>query len=775
MENPVRLNILTFNWHEAYICTLAKTGHYFDIVERFKGGSREWFYQTRPLPVCGSIVNEKTAHVRLKAGLYNAIVCHNFKDLIEVIDYDVPKILVFHNKLTTELALDGNRHTKEEYLKEAYKVFARASNLQFVFISQSKKDDWGLDGEVITPGIDTSEYCGYTGNELKALRIGNFMKKRDIMLGFSNQEKILKDIPNTMLGINEQSHNSRFTKSWDDLKEQLRSHRVYLNTTVEGYEDGYNLACLEAMATGMPVVSTYNSTSPIDDGINGYISEDIDYLSDRIISLFEDHKRAVELGMAARKTVEEKFNITDFIRKWNSLFCLLTRHDFKNRRTLRSLKSSKKNILLAYVSYPVTTARYMEDSFRKRHNVTTCGPAIDRHIIKLWKLENMKEEVRPHDIPCETDVDIKEIADKLPDSQYPDMFLWIESVYGYFPKGVSKVPFPTACYMIDSHLSLGWHIEWATQFDIVFTAQREYVSNFKNAGCKNVIWLPLACDPSIHKKYEVDKEYDICFVGSITQEHKRRKRLLDTLSKRFNVRIERSFLEEMSIAFSKAKIVFNEAVRNDLNMRVFEALAAGSMLFTDEAKGSGLTEIFRDREHLAVYNEQNLIALADYYLNHDEEREEIARAGREEVLQKHSYDHRVELLIDHVFNMSKIADGSDAYIDDNLSEEGIALQSCSDRENALSKFCEALDINIENKKAMIHFIEVADELKKYDISERYIARFLELHPANVEMLISLSTILLKQGKTEESKRELEKALMFDPENKEAMEILKKVS
>jgi hypothetical protein len=32
------LRILTFNWHEAYLCLLAKTGHHFTVVDKTKGG-----------------------------------------------------------------------------------------------------------------------------------------------------------------------------------------------------------------------------------------------------------------------------------------------------------------------------------------------------------------------------------------------------------------------------------------------------------------------------------------------------------------------------------------------------------------------------------------------------------------------------------------------------------------------------------------------------------------------------------------------------------------
>ena len=690
------MRILTFNWHEAYICSLAKTGHRFEILERFKGGSKIWFYNTRPIPQNAVIVKERDAFDRLSSGYYDIVLCHNMKDLGEIKDYPLPKILIFHNKLTTELALGGNKYSREEYLKSVKEFIKDIKDLYLVFISKIKMDDWGLacsersesNGDIITPGIDLAEYHGYHGSEPKVLRVGNFMKRRDIMLGYSIQEKILKSdyhpfpllhkeggapiqrmgrgrssvIPSTLLGINEPSDGGRFTESWDDLKECYRSHRVYLNTTVDGFEDGYNLSSLEAMATGMPVVSIANKTSPVIDNYNGYISEDTEYLSEKIRYLLTSSDEAIRLGANARKTIERDFNINDFVKKWNKIFERLKAQSSK-LKVLHNQKSSDlnlqssifnpKNILLAYVSYPVTTARYMEGSLNKFHNVVTCGPSIGEDIVRLWNLENMKEEVKSHDISCSNNVSTDEILKRLPHGFMPDLFLWIESVYGYFPQGIQKLPFPTACYMIDSHLNLSWHLDWAKQFDFVFVAQKKYIPDFKNAGCRNVYWLPLGCTPGIHKKFDVEKIYDIGFVGSITKNHVRRKMLLDKLSRYFNVHIERSFLEDMALTFSRSKIIFNEAIKDDLNMRVFEALSTGSLLFTDNAKESGLTDFFNDREHLVIYNDDNIIELADYYLIHPKEREAIAERGREEVLKSHTYDHRVREMVDTIFRSQK--------------------------------------------------------------------------------------------------------------------------
>ncbi len=162
------MRILTFNWHEAYICLLAKTGHPIDIVERFKGGSRVWFYETRPLPSNARVVREATARQGLRDGQYDAAICHNVKDLVWVQEWPVRKILVFHNKLSTEIALGHHSVDLEAYRDEVAQLIEATNDLELVFISASKREDWGFEGKVITPGIDLDEYGDYDGHDPRA-------------------------------------------------------------------------------------------------------------------------------------------------------------------------------------------------------------------------------------------------------------------------------------------------------------------------------------------------------------------------------------------------------------------------------------------------------------------------------------------------------------------------------------------------------------------------------------------------------------------------------
>jgi spore maturation protein CgeB len=78
-------------------------------------------------------------------------------------------------------------------------------------------------------------------------------------------------------------------------------------------------------------------------------------------------------------------------------------------------------------------------------------------------------------------------------------------------------------------------------------------------------------------------------------------------------------------------------------MRVFEAMSCGRLLLTDRA--NGILDIFSDKKHLIVYNENNLEELILYYLDNSEEREKIAKSGYNEVVEKHTYEKRLEKIL----------------------------------------------------------------------------------------------------------------------------------
>jgi FkbM family methyltransferase len=204
---------------------------------------------------------------------------------------------------------------------------------------------------------------------------------------------------------------------------------------------------------------------------------------------------------------------------------------------------------------------------------------------------------------------------------------------------------PRAWWAIDTHLDPEWCLERAAGFDFVFAAQRDGAEQLQQAGVARACWLPLACDPEVHRQHEIDKKWDVCFVGNVFPGE--RADLLELLRRHIPKHfIGQCFFEEMARTYSASRLVFNRSIRNDINMRVFEALACGSLLLTNDLKDNGQEDLFRDGEHLATYrNAEELLDKVRYYLSHEGEREKVAAAGRAEVLARDTYRHRMQLLL----------------------------------------------------------------------------------------------------------------------------------
>lgn len=207
---------------------------------------------------------------------------------------------------------------------------------------------------------------------------------------------------------------------------------------------------------------------------------------------------------------------------------------------------------------------------------------------------------------------------------------------------------PSVLWIIDTHLDFDWCLTRARDFDFVFAAQRDGAALLRKHGIASAIWLPLACDPDIHRKHVIAKRYDVCFIGNVFPGE--RADLLRRIQGRFwNTFVAQLYFEEMAKAYSASRIVFNRSILNDVNMRVLEALACGSLLITNDLRENGQEELLRDGVHLATYGDaEDLLDKIAWYLAHEEARERIAAAGRAEVLARHTYRHRMERLLDTV-------------------------------------------------------------------------------------------------------------------------------
>lgn len=207
---------------------------------------------------------------------------------------------------------------------------------------------------------------------------------------------------------------------------------------------------------------------------------------------------------------------------------------------------------------------------------------------------------------------------------------------------------PRACWAIDTHMDFKWNLRRAREFDFVFAAQRDGSEQLRAAGIDGCQWLPLACDPQVHRLHDVENLYDVSFVGNLVQGE--RTQLVRIIQRYFPRHfVGRAYFDDMARVYSQSHVVFNRSIKNDINMRVFEALGCGRLLLSNDLADNGQEELVRDGVHLATYRDtEELLDKLRYYLQRPAVRQRIAEAGRQEAYEKHTYRQRMQTILETV-------------------------------------------------------------------------------------------------------------------------------
>jgi glycosyltransferase involved in cell wall biosynthesis len=276
------------------------------------------------------------------------------------------------------------------------------------------------------------------------------------------------------------------------------------------------------------------------------------------------------------------------------------------------------DLMVAYQYSPYTTANYLVAAFeRLGHRVYCIGPG-------------------------------QECAE--PPDWHTDAYIWVEAGGGAprWVEGFRTLDVPCAAWFIDAHSQIRWHRTLAHTFDYAFVAQKAYVDKFD----REVVWLPVACDPDVHTPPEgIEPECDVVFVGHLYGSHpwyQRRRDLLEELGKRYDLAVyEGAYGQDMAAAHARGRVVFNVSTAGDLNMRVFEGLCSGRPLVTDAVPGAGLSDLFTSGLQLFAYRDDaEAFGQIDRLLSYPSMARLMGESGRKAVLAGHTYEHRAKRMLE---------------------------------------------------------------------------------------------------------------------------------
>lgn len=211
-------------------------------------------------------------------------------------------------------------------------------------------------------------------------------------------------------------------------------------------------------------------------------------------------------------------------------------------------------------------------------------------------------------------------------------------------------------YFIENELPL---------YDQIFSFSERTTRFFREALSLNAQYLPFGA--VVVPELQIEKDRDVLFVGSADL---RRFFLLENISEYLSIRGSRwsrnyalmsSTLrqcvddrpvwgEELQRLLQSSRIVLN-ITRSDfygaetgVNLRIFEAIAAGCFLLTDYC--DEIASLFTPGEEIEVFRSgAELKDKVRYYLANPKERERIARNGRARLLEQHTWANRVQCLL----------------------------------------------------------------------------------------------------------------------------------
>jgi spore maturation protein CgeB len=203
-------------------------------------------------------------------------------------------------------------------------------------------------------------------------------------------------------------------------------------------------------------------------------------------------------------------------------------------------------------------------------------------------------------------------------------------------------------------------------YDEIFSFSKITTRFFKDTRKLNASFLPFGAKPLALPEHS-NQDVDVLFIGSgdlrrifiletirshVTVYGDRWSRNYPLMSDELKARvIDRSIWgEQLHQLLFSSKIVLNitrshfYGAETGINLRIFEALAAGAFLLTDYC--DEVAELFEIGEEIEVFRSSaELVEKIEYYLANPEKRLEIARRGHQKFLKLYTWDSNANFLV----------------------------------------------------------------------------------------------------------------------------------
>jgi hypothetical protein len=184
----------------------------------------------------------------------------------------------------------------------------------------------------------------------------------------------------------------------------------------------------------------------------------------------------------------------------------------------------------------------------------------------------------------------------------------------------------------------------AHKFHLTITPDHDSYLEYSKRGI-NCEWITHFADTRIQYPIESDIEY-----VAVTTRGYGNSPFLDQLTNWSEGMIgNKNGMEgiDHTIFLNKGLMVIQNSRWGEITRRIFEGMACGKLVITDKlVESKKLHELFIDKQDIVYYNDiTDCINKINYYAEHTEDREKIAKSGMEKILHLYTQKQVVDKLI----------------------------------------------------------------------------------------------------------------------------------
>lgn len=237
---------------------------------------------------------------------------------------------------------------------------------------------------------------------------------------------------------------------------------------------------------------------------------------------------------------------------------------------------------------------------------------------------------------------------------------------------------PTVMWFVEDHKIFTYWRAFAPLYDVFAVIQREpFLSELEKVGQSNAVYLPMAALPDFHVPLQLNAIEQRKFgadVGFLGAGYPNRRVAFRPLAQRdfkiWGTEWDGESQLAHNVQWGGARISAADSVKiynatrininlhssiqarelvpqgDFVNPRTFELAAMQAFQLVD--KRACLPELFAEDELATFSSAEELYEKIEYFLQHPQEREAYALRARARVLREHSYQHRMQQLLDFV-------------------------------------------------------------------------------------------------------------------------------